>query len=136
MSTNRHPSRPEYDNDGTVIAATDWRGNRFAVGDTVLYCISAGRGQMMAEGVVVQIQSERRVHRVRRLARDGETATYSFTLSSGGLWEGVEEETFFDDVTVQVHTKATSGRWDNQARSKPAWVNPMNITAIPQGVQP
>ncbi len=131
MSTfNRHPSNPEYGNDGAVLAATDWRGNRFKVGDTVLYCISAGRGQMMAEGVVVQIRSQRRVNRVRRPARDGETPTYSFTLSSGDVWEGVEEETFYDDITVQVHTRATAGRWDNQARTKPAWVNSMNITAL------
>ena len=85
---------PEFE-DGVCVAATDWRGNRFSVGDMVMYCVGAGRGQMMAEGRVLQI-------------RPGKYTT----------------------IEVQVLTERTSGAWNNGKRTRPAWVNPMNITAL------
>lgn len=91
----KHPSNPEYE-DGVCVAATDWRGNRFRVGDLVMYCIGAGRGQMMAEGRVLRI----------------------------------EMDTFYNNLKVQVLTERTSGSWNNEKRNRPAWVNPMNITAM------
>ena len=33
-----------------------------------------------------------------------------------------------DTYKVQVLTEKTSGRWGNGPRTRPAWVNPMNIT--------
>ena len=92
---NKNPSNPEYE-DGVCVAATDWRGNRFCVGDMVMYCIGAGRGQMMAEGRVLQIRTN----------------------------------TSYPEIEIQVLTERTSGLWNNEKRTRPAWVNPMNITAV------
>ncbi len=93
-----------------VLSAVDWLGHTFKVGERVMYCIGAGRGQMMALGTVQQIRAKPGKH------WDLETRRY------------VEEGVF--DVEVQVLTEKTSGHWGNKERSKPAWVNPMNITAI------
>lgn len=40
------PAHPELAPEGHVASAVDWRGNRFRIGDTVMYCIGASRGQM------------------------------------------------------------------------------------------
>lgn len=117
-----HPTDPEYGPEGEVVCAKDWLGNRFCVGDVVMYCIGAGRGQMMAFGRVLKIKSVV-CHRWKtRAAAEGETPTR-------GVW--VDEEDTYDEVTVQVLTERTSGRWDNKKRTRPAWPNPMNITALP-----
>lgn len=89
---------PEYEGN-TCVSATDWLGNRFRVGEMVMYCVGAGRGQLMAIGRVLQIQIDA-----------------------------------YDNIKVQVLTEKTSGRWNNTQRTRPAWVNPMNITAIPHGM--
>lgn len=135
--SDRHPCNPEYSDTPTfytesggygytyrtdVISAEDWLGHRFSVGETVMYCISAGRGQMMAIGVVQQIRAR--------------------TYDQGfWTWEGeYPDRTRFytktgerTDVEVQILTSGTSGNYDNKARTRPAWVNPMNITALPEG---
>lgn len=89
------PSDPEFDPDGTCFAARDWLGNRFVVGERVMYCVGAGRGQLMAIGKVLKIVPEGR------------------------------------GIKVQVLTERTSGAWGNGARSRSAWVNPLNVTALP-----
>lgn len=102
-----------YRTDG--VAAVDWLGNPFRLGDLVMYCVGAGRGQMMALGRVKQIRAHevddwdyRIVDGQRKWTQDGKR------------W----------DVEVQVLTEQTSGHWGNEKRTKPAWVNPMNITAF------
>jgi len=107
-----------------TVSAIDWLGHRFSVGDRVMYCIGAGRGQMMAIGTVQKMRAK------------------SMTRLVSWEWEGegdnrrrvndVHEQ--YWEVQVQVLTEKTSGSWDNKQRSRPAWVNPMNITAI-EGVQ-
>lgn len=105
QATVPHPPFPLYSKDGdTIWAGVDWLGNQFRVGDTVMYCISAGRGQMMALGEVLKID----VHTWK-------------------LWNGEQR----GELRVQVRTSKTSGHWNNEARTRPAWVNAMNITAIP-----
>lgn len=95
-----------------VLSAVDWLGNTFEVGGKVMYCIGAGRGQMMAIGAVRQIRSkEVTLHRWNHETRERYTEP------------GIE-------IEVQVLTEKTSGHWGNQERTKPAWVNPMNITAL------
>lgn len=103
MVTN-HP-QPVYDtaDNNKLVAATDWLGRRFTVGDTVMYCISASRGSLMAIGKVVKME-----------------------IWKTGGWSAL------DYVRVQVLTMKTSGQWDNEVRTRAAWVNPMNITAIPE----
>jgi|ERR1044072_3788263 len=128
---HQHPHSPEYDGD-TVVSAVDWLGNRFAVGDTVMYCISAGRGQMMALGEVVQIQNEVRQTRELRDPEPGEEPDW-IPYARPGLEPGPGKVSVWvpwDLVTVQVRTLKTSGHWNNEKRTKPAWVNPMNITAL------
>lgn len=98
----QHPHSPDYDEQGNPVSAVDWQGNRFHLGQLVYYCIGAGRGQLMAVGTVVKIR-----------VKDGES------------WNG-ETKQF---VEVSVHTRKTAGSWDNKERSKPTWVNPINITA-------
>lgn len=120
------PKAPQRDAEGVVVAATDWLGNTFTLGEPVMYCIGAGRGQMMAVGEVIKIVSEAKQRSYMRPAEEGETPA---TTNSDGGW--VWDDLDYDDVRVLVRTLRTSGRYDNDPRSKPAWVNPMNITALP-----
>lgn len=101
-----------------VLSATDWLGSAFRLGDTVMYCIGAGRGQMMALGTV---QAIRAWYRKRLVSRDWSVP--------GDRSRDVYEA--YWDVEVQVLTQKTSGAWNNKERTRPAWVNPMNITALP-----
>jgi hypothetical protein len=103
-----------------VISATDWLGNSFAVGDTVLYCIGAGRGQMMAVGTIQQMRALERTNN-RRWGGERDEAGRPIFEPLPNTWE----------VEVQVLTAKTSGSFDNAKRTRPAWVNPMNITALP-----
>lgn len=140
----RAPRMPGYDAEGTgtVTSAVDWQGNRFHVGETVMYCIGAGRGQMMAIGTVLLIKAEKVGRRFARLPRDGDPldkihfhwnyAVKKYDQDKPFVWDEVE----YDEITVQVLTSKTSGRWDNKQRTRPAWVNPMNITAIAQVEKP
>lgn len=96
-----------------VDSAVDWLGNRFRVGEKVIYCIGAGRGQMMAIGTVVKMRAE--------------------NVKIRSYYEPKEETRV--DVTVQVLTEKSSGYWGDAPRTRPAWVNPMNITALPVGVE-
>jgi hypothetical protein len=126
---SQHPTAPELDAAGEVIAATDWLGNRFTVGDLVMYCIGAGRGQMMAVGRVLKIRSEVKFRHSSREAREGEAHTRLLHYyDPPKRW--VDEQLPYDDITVQVITGRTSGLWGNGQRSRPAWVNPMNVTAL------
>lgn len=115
MST--HPKDFSLSPDG-VPGAIDWLGNRFEVGDLVMYCVGAGRGQMMAVGRVTEVLVAERM--ARRSVPDP---------SKAGAW--IVEHYTVEEVRVQVLTERTSGSWDNGKRSRPAWVNPMNITALP-----
>lgn len=127
--SEQNPHSPQTVN-GEVVSAVDWLGNRFQVGDKVMYCISAGRGQMMAIGEVIQIKNEVKQSRRSREAEPGEEPDTQYTALNGTHYRSVYVYTPYDDVTVQVRTLKTSGRWNHEARTKPAWVNPMNITAI------
>jgi len=127
-----HPSDPGYAEDGTtVISAVDWLGNRFYVGDTVLYCVAAGRGQMMATGVVKIIRCVSKTRTRTRRAGPGETPTRWTEPANhcDPLIGWVDEVVPWDDLTVQVLTTHTSGGWNHGQRQRPAWVNPMNITS-------
>jgi hypothetical protein len=97
----------EYDAYGAIASAKDWRGNRVYVGDKVMYCIGAGRGQMMAIGTLLEIRIDERPY------------------TDYGGQRHVERI-----IKTKVLTEATSGLWNNASRSKPAQVNPMNITAL------
>lgn len=126
--TRRVPHSPGYVGD-KVVSAVDWRGNRFHVGDEVMYCIGAGRGQMMAIGIVVKIKIEQAFHRKSVPAEADEPDAFTRSwFEPGQHFKWIEIP--YDDITVQVRTLKTSGRWDNEERSKPAWVNPMNITSL------
>jgi hypothetical protein len=118
-----HPSAPEFSDTPAfapapynenyrtdVLTAVDWLGARFGVGERVMYCIGAGHGQMMAVGTVVAM-------RALEVNDDFDRETRTWR---GKRW----------DVEVRVLTEKTSGHWGNRARSKPAWVNPMNITSL------
>lgn len=121
-----YPREPEWDADGNVIGATDWLGNVFKVGDQVTYCIGAGRGQMMAIGRVLKLKNEVKQRMEFREPKKGETPNYKGPYT--GL-DYVRYRVLYDCITVQVLTLKTSG--PSAKRTKPAWVNPMNITALP-----
>lgn len=126
--TRRAPHSPVIEN-GRVVSAVDWLGNRFAVGEKVFYCISAGRGQMMAYGLVQSIKVEQ-LFRTDEIEADPDElgATTRPWFQPGTYFKTIKVP--YDEVRVQIRTLKTSGRWDNAERSKPAWVNAMNITAI------
>lgn len=120
---NSYPSEPEFDADGNVLSAEDWLGNRFAIGDPVMYCISAGRGQMMAIGHV-------RALRIQESSKKERVPNPNPPADQWDRFITVEVPSRRWVVEVQVHTVRTSGRWSNSRRTRPAWVNEMNITAI------
>lgn len=129
------PSAPSYDADGAVCSARDWLGHVFHVGDRVIYCIGAGRGQMMAIGTVMAMKATQRSTYAFRQAGDDEEPDHINPYQDPPTrWMKVPI-TYYD-VRVLVKTHKTSGRWDNGPRERPAWVNPMNITALPlEGIQ-
>lgn len=109
--TVKHPPFPFLGPDGDIIGAEDWLGNNFFIGDKVVYCISAGRGQMMAIGKVLKIE-----------------------LPELGYWQQQAVDAgreVWEELRIQVLTERSSGHWNNEARTRPAWVNSMNITALP-----
>ncbi len=131
MNYTHNPSDPELDDDGTCLSAVDWLGNRFRVGDTVMYCVAAGRGQMMAFGVVRAMKAHRRTRTESRPAEPGETPTHVYLSKvTGQEFRSVHWTVPYHEITVQVLTSRTSGAWNNEQRTRPAWVNPMNITAV------
>jgi hypothetical protein len=101
----RPPNEPEFGSHGEVLSAVDWLGQRFGLGDVVIYCIAAGKGQMLALGRVVDFEYIPEQRNAMRPA-----------------WVRAAE------LYVRVLTERTSGRWNNVERSAPAWVNPMNVT--------
>lgn len=122
------PHSPMYSG-STVISAVDWLGNRFLVGDKVIYCISAGRGQLMAIGEVIAITVERYMKRTEVEAEPDEPDALNRPWLEPDRWFRIIKVPS-DEVKVQVRTLKTSGKWDNAERKKPAWVNPQNITAL------
>lgn len=129
-----HPHSPTYSDTPTyhqpggwgdswrtdVLSAVDWLGNTFKLGDKVIYCIGAGRGQMMAIGTVRQIRAKDVQYRDwSQSALDDKTGQSRETV--------VKTRT---EIEVQVLTEKTSGHWGNRERTKPAWVNPMNVTSL------
>lgn len=106
-----------------LVGGIDWLGNEFRIGERVMYCIGAGRGQMMAIGEVVQIRPKPVTEWVNR----DEYAEWR----AGTREEYRTRYEIIDAmIEVQVLTKRTSGHWDNKARTRAAWVNEMNITAL------
>ncbi len=103
--------KPIY-RDGEIVGAYDWLGDPFYVGEQVLYCIGAGRSQLMAVGECLEIVGEPSHRRVKNKVLD--------------VWE-IQE---FTSVKVKVRTLKTSGEWGNEERTRPAWVNPLNITSL------
>lgn len=97
---------PTYRTD--ILHGIDWLGNEFRVGDLVMYCIGAGRGQQMALGHIQQMRAK-------------ETGYYDWKQVKSWIATGW-------DLEVQVLTEKVSGF--GGPRTKPAWVNPMNITSV------
>lgn len=128
----QYPSEVELDADGEPVSAEDWLGNRFGVGDLVMYCISAGRGQMMAIGRVQKLRVAGTSKKTRRLTEKAAALSYEerWKLPRDEQWETVDVPQHLWVVEVQVLTDRTSGRWSNERRTRPAWVNEMNITAV------
>jgi hypothetical protein len=148
VSDHLAPSSPLFDEEGACLSAEDWLGKRFSVGDKVMYCIGAGRGQQMAIGTVKFIRA---TPQSRELELDPENfpdapveirRVYDgWRPAENGSWGGtavyVEKPRAividrWHVIEVQVKTERTSGFW-NKPRVKPAWVNAMNITALPAG---
>lgn len=95
-----------------VTSAVDWLGKRFSVGEKVLYCIGAGgHRQRMAIGTVKAMRARQ---------------TYDYNIG------GTTKARLLADweIEVLVLTERTSSVSNNR-RTKPAWVNPCNVTALP-----
>ena len=135
MKHNWNPHSPIFE-DEECVGGVDWRGNEFRIGDLVMYCIGAGRGQMMAVGKIQKIRfrwSEWEDYEEVEKGEPYDRYRKPWVACDGTLYP----ESFFRKITtpcpifeIQVLTEGTSGRWDNEKRTRPAWVNPMNITAI------
>lgn len=97
--------RPVYDDTGVLVAAQDWLGSTFRVGDRVIYCITSNPGGRMAIGVVTRLEE--------------------LILERG---HGRPD---WREVRVQVRTERTSESYDFGKRARPAWVTASNITALP-----
>lgn len=102
MSYRQIPCRPHPDENGRVTSAEDWLGNRFGIGDPVVYCTTASTGGMMAVGTVEEI-------------RLGEQGRRTFPPV---------------EVKIRTHASASSRLRDSGRRSKPGWITSSNVTAI------
>lgn len=105
-----------------LVQVTDWLGNQVRVGDKVMYCIGAGHGQMMAMGKV-------KAMRGRELSRLS-SWDWEKDESTGRFRRINEVRENYWEIEIQVLTEKTSGAWDNKKRTRPAWVNPMNVTSM------
>lgn len=107
-----HPHSPIRNEDGEIVSAVDWLGNRFSVGEYVIYAVGAGRGQLMAYGKVLKIIGEKKT-----------------------LWDHEKMEHYEGEaISVQVLTEQTSSDWGGEwsgKRKRPAMINPLNVTALP-----
>lgn len=112
------------DQDGNLLALTDWLGRTYRVGDRVMYCIGAGRGQMMAIGRILKFREEPDWRWRYRDPEPGEEPNWNFAGSK------VRYREDYIEYGVQVLTERTSGHYDNEQRTRPAWVNIMNITVV------
>lgn len=125
------PSHPERNDSGEIIAARDWLGNRFAVGERVIYCIHSGDTQKMAVGVVEKIESIRTRERLGwRLTPPGEQPDKTMTIDGASV-DFSKVRVPYEELRVAVLTLRTSDTWHDRQRTKAAWVKPNNITAIP-----
>lgn len=126
-----HPSEPVRDDSGEILSAQDWLGNRFHVGEQVLYCVATGStGCAMAIGIVVRIVSDTKTRYDYRPARDDETPDFVNRYSNPPTnWMTIEVA--YDDMRVMVRTLRTSASFDNGKRTRNSWVTAMNITALP-----
>lgn len=95
------PDQPEFNGDGVIVSAVDWLGNRFRIGDQVLYCITQGSGGLMAYGTVVEIADAGH-------ARFDMLTVKVRTLGTASEW------------------KHRAGE-----RRHATWVNAYNVTAVP-----
>lgn len=128
MSRRRAPHSPINER-GKWVSAVDWRGNRFAVGDEVLYCVADGYSYCTAVGRVIEIA----VKTIQR-RRDVETTADD---PEGHHRPWFDPDRYYrtehfpvDDVRVLVQTLQTASHGDKGPRAKPGWVNPWNITAL------
>lgn len=141
------PNNPRRDAAGQIIAATDWLGNEFKLGDRVLYCISAGRGQQMAIGIVKEMTAEIREDR-SKITILGD----SYMPKPANVYHGHNEygkpclreyyikdvgwqpETWivygtYELVQVKVQRIAASG-YEGIEKKAARFVNSMNITSL------
>lgn len=127
-----YPSEVELDAQGEPISAEDWLGNRFGIGDLVVYCISAGRGQMMAIGRVQQLRVRENTKTRRQTKEQYRHLDWRERqqIPYAELEETIDVPQHLWVVEVQILTERTSGHWGNERRTRPAWVNEMNITAV------
>ena len=103
MSVRHLPTKAHPDADGNPVSAEDWLGNRFAIGDAVIYCVGYGsNGGLMAVGRVTGM----------RFGTQGRQAT--------------------PPVEVQVLTHGTPRDWIGRSskRTRPGWINSFNVTAV------
>ncbi len=121
------PHSPQRDDKGRVISAVDWLGNRFHVGDHVLYSIHHGDTHMMALGEVLQIKAVMRPAKKYRDPEPGEQPDFVNDLADPPIGL-VKYTTFYDEVTVRVRTLRTADPYCKGERKGGAWVNPNNIT--------
>jgi hypothetical protein len=104
---------------GECVSAVDWLGNRFHVGDRVLYSIHAGSSTEVAIGEVLAIKSEH--HERSRVGRNHPDGTE--------MWRSA-----WDKITVTVLTEKSSGSGTSRlARTRPAQVKAQNVTWVPEG---
>jgi hypothetical protein len=144
----KFPNELIRDPNGKVIAATDWLGNPLRVGDRVAYCISAGRGQQMAIGVLEELRPiliEDRNDVVvlgDSFAPKPTNTSYGYASNTPGKprWASYFANGEWQQATWIVHnvyeyaeTKirriAASG-WDGKTEKAARFVNEMNVTSI------
>ncbi len=109
----RSPSDPERDDLGRIVSALDWLGNRFRLGDPVIYTVN-GAGTSVRDIAIGKVTN--------------------IVASRHADWTGAE----YDIINVQVLTAATGRASDNRPRLVPCWPRAYNITALtglPQAVR-
>lgn len=132
------PNDLERDSSGKVITAIDWLGNRLRIGDRVTYCISAGRGQQMAIGILEELRPVLTEDMTKwiEVPDPGTTPNHwnqkpgepkqRYVNNGERIW--VIYKTY-EYAETKIRRLAASG-WDGKNEKAARFVNEMNVTSL------
>ncbi len=111
--------------DGQIVAALDWLGNRVAIGDLVLYTLGFdNHGREMAIGELLAFKEEVKQCTSWRLTEPGDTPAH---WSAGGTWTEYTYELRWTRALVRTHKSSVTGKREYKANR---WISTDAMTSV------